>query len=336
MTGIRYVCIGVHVHGYGRAHSLPYHRTSCDPRGHTRCIAGWKSVVPASHLVTPKTPTPIPVTPLMYVGGGMCVCVVRMEHACVLQLYQHPMCMQSTIWCTKVYTCSYVVMHTMHNPLCTRAHPPPPAQIVYDNNGKDMDNCKPPIDYFRSANLKHYVFVASAGAYVPSNVRVCLCMRMLVCLHVWLCVYVYVYVCTCALYMVEVVAIVLLVVYVHPPHTYPTHTPPALPHPTSLLHATPPHTQMEPGHWEGDLRKASAGHVEVEKYLGISGLPWTVFQPLYIYGEFNAKDCEQWFLDRIMRYVRVWKVWVGWDNLRLESVGGRMWGGMNECMCVGE
>lgn len=60
---------------------------------------------------------------------------------------------------------------------------------------------------------------------------------------------------------------------------------------------------MEPGHWEGDLRKASAGHVEVEKYLGISGLPWTVFQPLYIYGEFNAKDCEQWFLDRIMRCV---------------------------------
>ena len=72
---------------------------------------------------------------------------------------------------------------------------------------------------------------------------------------------------------------------------------------TLCQHTSPPCKQMEPGHWEGDLRKASAGHVEVEKYLGISGLPWTVFQPLYIYGEFNAKDCEQWFLDRIMRCV---------------------------------
>lgn len=30
-------------------------------------------------------------------------------------------------------------------------------------------------------------------------------------------------------------------------------------------------------------------------------LPYTVFHPLYMYGEFNGKDCEQWFMDRILR-----------------------------------
>lgn len=40
---------------------------------------------------------------------------------------------------------------------------------------------------------------------------------------------------------------------------------------------------------------------QVEEYLKSSGLPWTVFQPLYIYGQFTAKDCEQWFVDRIIR-----------------------------------
>jgi nucleoside-diphosphate-sugar epimerase len=58
---------------------------------------------------------------------------------------------------------------------------------------------------------------------------------------------------------------------------------------------------IEPGHWEGDARKASAGHVAVEAALAGAGLPYTVFQPLYIYGPHTAKDCEQWFLDRIMR-----------------------------------
>ena len=52
---------------------------------------------------------------------------------------------------------------------------------------------------------------------------------------------------------------------------------------------------------EGDKRKASAGHVAVEQYLESEGLPYTVFQPLYIYGPHTGKDCEQWFLDRIMR-----------------------------------
>lgn len=31
------------------------------------------------------------------------------------------------------------------------------------------------------------------------------------------------------------------------------------------------------------------------------GLPFTVFQPLYIYGPLTAKDCEQWFVDRVIR-----------------------------------
>jgi hypothetical protein len=31
------------------------------------------------------------------------------------------------------------------------------------------------------------------------------------------------------------------------------------------------------------------------------GLPYTVFQPLYIYGPHTAKDCEQWFVDRVIR-----------------------------------
>lgn len=58
---------------------------------------------------------------------------------------------------------------------------------------------------------------------------------------------------------------------------------------------------IEPGHWPGDARKASAGHVGVEAALAGAGLPFTVFQPLYIYGPHTAKDCEQWFLDRIVR-----------------------------------
>jgi hypothetical protein len=43
------------------------------------------------------------------------------------------------------------------------------------------------------------------------------------------------------------------------------------------------------------------GHVAVERYLESEGLPFTVFQPLYIYGAHTAKDCEQWFIDRIIR-----------------------------------
>ncbi|PNH08146.1 Chloroplast stem-loop binding protein a, chloroplastic, partial [Tetrabaena socialis] len=57
---------------------------------------------------------------------------------------------------------------------------------------------------------------------------------------------------------------------------------------------------IEPMHVEGDVRKATAGHVEVEAYLAQSRMPYTVFQPLYIYGPNTGKDCEQWFVDRIV------------------------------------
>ena len=35
---------------------------------------------------------------------------------------------------------------------------------MYDNNGKDMESCKPLIDAFKG-KVEHYVFVSSAGAY---------------------------------------------------------------------------------------------------------------------------------------------------------------------------
>ena len=47
---------------------------------------------------------------------------------------------------------------------------------------------------------------------------------------------------------------------------------------------------IEPCHLEGDPRKASAGHVGVEKYLLEKAMPYTVFQPLYIYGPHAAKE----------------------------------------------
>lgn len=44
-----------------------------------------------------------------------------------------------------------------------------------------------------------------------------------------------------------------------------------------------------------------AGHVEVERYLERLNLPYTVFQPLYIYGDHTNKDCEQVGLGRRRR-----------------------------------
>ena len=46
---------------------------------------------------------------------------------------------------------------------------------------------------------------------------------------------------------------------------------------------------LHAGHMEGDRRKSSAGHVSVENYLKEEGLPFTVFQPHYIYGPHTAK-----------------------------------------------
>lgn len=112
------------------------------------------------------------------------------------------------------------------SPTNPAAWPSAHYDVVYDNNGKDLDSCKPLIDHFKG-KVSHYVFVGSAGAYVADPI--------------------------------------------------------------------------EPMHVEGDKRKASAGHVAVESYLAESGLPYTVFQPLYIYGPHTAKDCEQWFVDRVIR-----------------------------------
>eukprot|EP01023_Acetabularia_acetabulum_P008724 TRINITY_DN13804_c0_g1_i1.p2 TRINITY_DN13804_c0_g1~~TRINITY_DN13804_c0_g1_i1.p2 ORF type:complete len:352 (-),score=83.63 TRINITY_DN13804_c0_g1_i1:424-1479(-) len=104
--------------------------------------------------------------------------------------------------------------------------PEGPFQVVYDNNGKDMENCQPLIDHFKG-KVEHYVFVGSAGAYADDLI--------------------------------------------------------------------------EPMKVEGDTRKAKAGHKIVEDYLESEGLPYTVFQPLYLYGPYTNKDCEQWFVDRIIR-----------------------------------
>ena len=41
----------------------------------------------------------------------------------------------------------------------------------------------------------------------------------------------------------------------------------------------------------------------MEGYLEEQDMPYTVFQPLYIYGPHTAKDCEQWFMDRVLRWV---------------------------------
>eukprot|EP00878_Enallax_costatus_P043094 GHUV01050772.1.p1 GENE.GHUV01050772.1~~GHUV01050772.1.p1 ORF type:complete len:140 (+),score=0.02 GHUV01050772.1:133-552(+) len=47
--------------------------------------------------------------------------------------------------------------------------------------------------------------------------------------------------------------------------------------------------------------RPASGHVQVEHYFESEGLPYTVFQPLYIYGPHTAKDCEWWFVDRSVR-----------------------------------
>ncbi|KAG5002729.1 hypothetical protein AAZX31_10G026200 [Glycine max] len=57
----------------------------------------------------------------------------------------------------------------------------------------------------------------------------------------------------------------------------------------------------EPPHVEGDVVKADAGHVEVEKYIEETYGSWAVFRPQYMIGSGNNKDCEEWFFDRIVR-----------------------------------
>ena len=50
------------------------------------------------------------------------------------------------------------------NPADPSTYPAGTFDVVYDNNGKDMENCKPLIDTFKG-KVSHYVFVSSAGAY---------------------------------------------------------------------------------------------------------------------------------------------------------------------------
>ncbi|XP_058077699.1 chloroplast stem-loop binding protein of 41 kDa a, chloroplastic [Magnolia sinica] len=58
----------------------------------------------------------------------------------------------------------------------------------------------------------------------------------------------------------------------------------------------------EPPHVEGDVVKADASHVGVEKYIEeLSFSSWAVFRPQYMIGSGNNKDCEEWFFDRIVR-----------------------------------
>ena len=104
------------------------------------------------------------------------------------------------------------------NPVDPSTFPSGSFDIVYDNNGKDMEQCKPLIDHFKG-KVSQYVFVASAGAYKANA--------------------------------------------------------------------------MEPMHVEGDARNLTKAHGEVEVYLKDQGVPYTIVQPLYIYGPLTAKDCEQ-------------------------------------------
>ncbi|XP_059625864.1 chloroplast stem-loop binding protein of 41 kDa a, chloroplastic [Cornus florida] len=57
----------------------------------------------------------------------------------------------------------------------------------------------------------------------------------------------------------------------------------------------------EPPHVEGDVVKADASHVGVEKYISEIFSSWAIFRPQYMIGSGNNKDCEEWFFDRIVR-----------------------------------
>lgn len=57
----------------------------------------------------------------------------------------------------------------------------------------------------------------------------------------------------------------------------------------------------EPPHVEGDVVKADASHVAVEKYIAEIFGSWAIFRPQYMLGSGNNKDCEEWFFDRILR-----------------------------------
>lgn len=98
--------------------------------------------------------------------------------------------------------------------------------VVLDNNGKDLDTVRPVVDWAKSAGVKQFLYISSAGIYKPTD---------------------------------------------------------------------------EPPHVEGDVVKADASHVGVEKYIAEIFSNWAVFRPQYMIGSGNNKDCEEWFFDRIVR-----------------------------------
>ncbi|KAF9682879.1 hypothetical protein SADUNF_Sadunf05G0153900 [Salix dunnii] len=98
--------------------------------------------------------------------------------------------------------------------------------VVLDNNGKDLNTVRPVVDWAKSAGVKQFLFISSAGIYKPTD---------------------------------------------------------------------------EPPHVEGDVVKADAGHVGVEKYIAEIFSSWAIFRPQYMIGSGNNKDCEEWFFDRIVR-----------------------------------
>eukprot|EP00983_Pelagomonas_calceolata_P089894 1157357-Pelagomonas_calceolata.AAC.4 len=53
-------------------------------------------------------------------------------------------------------------------------------------------------------------------------------------------------------------------------------------------------------HTQSPLHRAHA-LASIALVAQLINMPYTVFQPLYIYGPHTAKDCEQWFIDRIAR-----------------------------------
>ncbi|KAF5733957.1 hypothetical protein HS088_TW16G00398 [Tripterygium wilfordii] len=100
------------------------------------------------------------------------------------------------------------------------------ADVVLDNNGKDLDTVRPVVDWAKSIGVKQFLYISSAGIYKPTD---------------------------------------------------------------------------EPPHVEGDVVKADAGHVGVEKYIEEIFGSWAIFRPQYMIGSGNNKDCEEWFFDRIVR-----------------------------------
>ncbi len=143
------------------------------------------------------------------------------------------------------------------SPTNPRTYPQGRFSVVYDNNGKDLDSCKPLIDNFAvSCTAQHrghstHRHVQSFCAPLRtqqslSALTMCLCQvrATILCIspaqaHMCMCV--------CVFYPQGKVD---HYVFVSSAGAYKA-------------------SDFEPCHYEGDPRKSSAGHVEVEKYLQV-------------------------------------------------------------------